>query len=260
VYVNILKQLAKMIDNLNPYTVGYSEMMSRYSIVIGKQLGMPEEEIRDLALAAYLSNIGVLGLSNDLYQKEGKFTEAEYEMMKLHAEVGASMVSVTTGNKRVASYIMYHHERIDGAGYPAGLRGADIPLGARIIGVVQTFLAKINGRKGRDPLPFDRALEMLQSAAGTQLDKQVVQAFVAWFESKQQNPAFSERSLGHCWEMCCTPSSICEHCPVYQQSGGTAFKNCWEYEGNLCSSHGKSCSTCFVRTEYTTRSEVKRRA
>jgi hypothetical protein len=154
---------------------------------------------------------------------------------------------------------MYHHERIDGAGYPAGLRGADIPLGARIIGVVQTFLAKINGRKGRDPLSFDKALEMLQSAAGTQLDKQVVQAFVAWFESKQKNPAFSERSLGYCWEMCCTPSSICEHCPVYRQSGA-AFKNCWEHEGNLCHSHGKSCSSCFVRTEFVTRGAVKRRA
>lgn len=258
VYVNILKQLARMMDNLNPYTVGYSEQMSRYSIVIAKQLKLPEDEIRDIALAAYLSNIGVLGLSSELYQKEGRFTEAEYEMMKLHSEVGASIVSITTGNKRVASYILYHHERIDGGGYPSGLRGHEIPTGAKIIAVVQTFLAKINGRKQRDPLPFDQALQMLVSASGSQLDKQVVEALIGWFQTKRGDPKFSERSLGSCWEMCCSPSSICEHCPVYNSSDRN--KNCWEFENNLCSLHGKSCATCFVMTEALSRKGMKRMA
>jgi HD-GYP domain-containing protein (c-di-GMP phosphodiesterase class II) len=253
VYINILKQLARMMDNLNPYTVGYSDQMSRYSIVIAKQLGLPDDEIRDIALAAYLSNIGVLGLSNELYQKEGRFTEAEYEMMKLHSEVGASIVNVTTGNKRVASYIMHHHERIDGAGYPAGLRGPEIPVGAKIIAVVQTFLAKINGRKQRDPLPFDQALQMLKTAAGTQLDPAAVDGLISWFQSKRSDPKLTGRSLGACWDMCCTPSSICEHCPVYMNN--EAGVNCWNVEGNLCGAHGKSCSTCFVRTEFASRRE-----
>jgi hypothetical protein len=251
VYINILKQLARMMDNLNPFTVGYSEQMSRYAIVIAKQLKLPEDEIRDIALAAYLSNIGVIGLSSELYQKEGKYSEAEFEMMKLHSEVGASIVSVTTGNKRVANYIMYHHERMDGGGYPAGLRGNDIPMGARIIAVVQTFLAKINGRKQRDPLPFDQALQMLISASGSQLDQQVVNGLINWFQSKRSDPKFSERSLGTCWEMCCSPSSICEHCPVYQNNSSN--KNCWEFDDNLCNLHGKSCATCFVKTEVVTR-------
>lgn len=258
VYVNILKQLARMMDNLNPYTVGYSEQMSRYSIVIAKQMKLPEEEIRDIALAAYLSNIGVLGLSSELYQKEGKYTETEYEMMKLHSEVGASIVSVTTGNKRVASYIMYHHERMDGGGYPTGLRGEEIPTGARIIAVVQTFLAKINGRKGRDPLPFDQALKMLGAASGSQLDQQVVNALIAWFQNKRSDPKLSNYSLGSCWEMCCSPSSICEHCPVYMNNDSK--KHCWDYEDNLCSAHGKTCATCFVKTEFYTRSDSKRLA
>ncbi|MFD0697133.1 HD-GYP domain-containing protein [Paenibacillus sp. GCM10027628] len=258
VYIQILKKLARMMDNLNPYTIGYSDQMSRYSIIIAKELGLPDDEIRDIALAAYLSNIGVLGLSADLYQKEGKYTEAEYEMMKLHSEVGASIISITTGNKRVASYIMSHHERMDGAGYPAGLRGAEIPTGARILAVVQTFLAKINGRKQRDPLTFDKALQMLVSATGTQLDKQVVDALVQWYQRKRLDPQFNDRSLGNCWEMCCVPSSICEHCPVYMSSSSGSRKNCWEVEGNLCSSHGKSCASCFVRTEFMTRSAVIR--
>lgn len=257
VYIRILKKLARMMDNLNPYTIGYSDQMSRYAIIIAKELGLPEDEIRDIALAAYLSNIGVLGLTTDLYQKEGKYTEAEFEMMKLHSEVGASVMSVTTGNKRVASYILSHHERMDGAGYPSGLRGAEIPVGARILAVVQTFLAKINGRKQRDPLSFDKALQMLVSASGTQLDKQVVDALVRWYQRKRVDPKFAERSLGNCWEMCCAPSSICEHCPVFITSNAGSRVNCWEVEGSLCSSHGKSCTTCFVRTEFVTRSAMK---
>jgi HD-GYP domain-containing protein (c-di-GMP phosphodiesterase class II) len=259
VYINILKKLARMMDNLNPYTIGYSDQMSRYAIIIAKELKLSEPEIRDIALSAFLSNIGVLGLSSELYQKEGKYTDAEYEMMKLHAEVGASVISVTTGNKRVASYILHHHERIDGAGYPSGLRGPEIPIGARIIAVVQTFLAKINGRKERDPLPFDKALQMLVSASGTQLDKQVVDALLQWYRNKQMDPLLIDRALGNCWDMCCTPSSICEHCPVYQQSNSDPI-NCWEVEGNLCNAHGKKCSACFVQTEFLTRYAVKKKA
>lgn len=251
-YTSILKTLARLLDNLSPYTVGYSEQMSLYSVVIAKELGLEEHVIRDTALAAYLSNIGIFGISTELYQKEGKYSEKEFEMMKLHSEVGASLVRVTTGNERVSSFIMHHHERMDGKGYPGGLRGDHIPVGARIIAVVQTFLAQINGRKYRAPLPFHKALDTLRAAAGTQLDPVIVQAFVEWFRRKQSSPERENRSIGSCWEMCCAPSSICEHCPVYHRQDA----NCWEVEGNSCSAHGKSCETCFVRTEYVHRYEM----
>jgi HD-GYP domain-containing protein (c-di-GMP phosphodiesterase class II) len=251
-YVNILKTLAQLQDNLVPHTVGYSELMSRYSVVIAKEMGLDDEVIRDIALAAYLSNIGVIGISTDLVNKEGKFSEEEFEMMKLHSEVGASIVQSTLGNERVSSYIMHHHERIDGNGYPKGLSANDIPVGARIIAVVQTFLAIINGRKYRDPVPFDQALQALQAAAGSQLDEQIIRTFLTWFRRKQADPQISGRSLGVCWEMCCTPSSICENCPAYQRTD----KNCWEIEGNNCQAHGKKCQTCYVRTETISRKEA----
>ncbi|EXX85365.1 HD family phosphohydrolase [Paenibacillus darwinianus] len=255
-YTGILKGLAQLLDNLSPYTIGYSELMSRYAIIIAKELGLSGKEITDIALAAYLSNIGMLGITIDLYQKEGKYTDQEFELMKLHSEVGASIVRMTIGNEQVAEYILYHHERMDGNGYPANLKGDEIPMGSRIIAVIQTFLAKINGRKYRDPLPFHQALHTLRAAAGTQLDPQVVEAFIRWFERKQRNPQFQARSLGSCWEMGCVPSDICESCPVYRRTD----VNCWEVEGNNCSSHGKSCETCFVRTEYVYRSESLKRA
>jgi len=243
-YMELLKALSRTIDNLNPYTVGYSELMSRYSIVIAKELGLSQKEIQDIAFAAYVSNIGVIGLSEELYLKEGKYTETEFEKMKLHAEVGAVIIEMTLGNKAVAAYIRHHHERIDGNGYPAGLKGQEIPLGARIIAVVQTFLAKINGRRYRDPLAFQQALDLLDSAAGSHLDAAVVKAFLNWFK-KKQNAAIAGRALGPCWEMCVSPVEICASCPAYNQTD----KNCWEMEKNNCLSHGKSCETCFVYTE-----------
>lgn len=249
IYVHILKTLANLQDNLTPYTIGYSELMSRYSVVVAKQLGLDDETILDISLAAYLSNIGVLGVSTSLVTKEGKYSEEEYEMMKLHADVGASIVESTLGNKRVAECILHHHERMDGNGYPAGLSGEQIPIGARIIGVIQTFLALVNGRKHRDPLPFGQALERLVAASGTQLDGTVVDALISWFREKQNGPEINGRSLGVCWEMLCTPSSICESCPAYRRTD----RNCWEFETNNCASHGKSCSSCFVYTETLTR-------
>ena len=252
VYTSILKKLSQLLDNLTPYTVGYSEQMSRYSIIIAQEMGLPDDVVRDVALAAYLSNIGMLGISTELYQKEGKYTEQEFEMMKLHSEVGAQIVRVITGNERAAAFIMHHHERMDGNGYPAGLKGGEIPVGSRILAVVQTFLAKINGRMYREPLSFHLALKTLQTAAGTQLDADIVNIFIRWFQKKQMDPKFNGRSLGNCWEMNCTPSIVCEHCPAY----GRTDINCWEAESNNCRAHGKQCETCFVRTEVATRGEV----
>lgn len=252
-YIETLQILANMIDNLTPYTVGYSEQMARYSTIVAQQLGVGREELQEIYIAAYLSNIGIIGLSSDLFSKEGRFTELEYEMVKLHADVGASIVETMLGNPRIASYIRHHHERVDGYGYPAALKDTEIPLGARIIAVVQTFLAKINSRNGRSPLPFDKALELLQSSAGTQLDTEVVTALVQWFRQKQEIFADSENSLGPCWEMNCTPASICETCPAF----GQKTKNCWEFERNCCKSHGNECSTCFVKSEVLSRSALK---
>lgn len=244
-----LKSLVRMMDSTNPYTLGYSELMSRYSTVLALRLGMPDDEIRDVGLAAFLSNIGVLGLSRTLYLKEGKYTENEFARMKLHSEVGATIVRLVTGNERAASFILHHHERCDGNGYPFGLQGEEIPLGARILAVVQTFLAKINGRRYRHPLPFDQALHLLQTASGSQLDEKVVNALIQWFEEKQTDPSKAGRSLGTCWEICCSPASLCIKCPAYQKEE----KNCWEFTQTLCHLHGKYCESCIVKTEWLTR-------
>ncbi|WP_309120782.1 HD domain-containing phosphohydrolase [Paenibacillus sp.] len=251
-YVPLLQALARLLDDLSPNTIGYSELLSRYSIVIAREMGLSTGEIRDVAIAAYLAHIGTIALSSDLFQKEGQYTDAEFELMKLHAEVSALIVSFATGNERAASYIRHHHERMDGNGYPAGLKGAEIPAGARIIAVVQTFLAKINGRNYRDPMSFNQSLQTLRSASGQQLDADMVNVFIDWYQDKRRSQIDAKKALGACSEMCCVPETICRTCPAY----GRTDKNCWETEGVLCAAHGKTCDSCFVKTEYVSRKSV----
>lgn len=245
-YVEMLRMMVETIDNLEPHTVGYSELMARYSEIIAREMKLDGQEIRDVVLAATLSNIGLFGFSNELLFKPGKYTDFEYDTMKLHSEVGASIIEVTIANPKVASYIRYHHERIDGNGYPEGLKWEEIPLGARIIAVVQTFLASITGRRYREPLPFEKSFQLLHAACGTQLDEAVVEALINWFRKKQAGSARKGRSLGSCWEMRCVPRSICGQCPAYQDRG----QNCWEIEGTKCEAHGNKCPSCFVYTEF----------
>ncbi|WP_416828371.1 HD-GYP domain-containing protein [Ectobacillus polymachus] len=244
-YIELLKSLADMMDQMSPYTVGYSKLMSRYSIAIARQMGLSEFHVQSVGLAAYLSNIGTIGLSDGLLNKEGKYSDEEYEQMKLHSEVGAAIIENTIAQEEVALYVKYHHERMDGNGYPSRLVGEEIPVGARILAVVQTFLAKIKGRSYRDPLPFDDALELLQKSAGSQLDSEIVSTFIHWYTRKRVQLENRNKALGNCWELCCTPSFICSQCPAY----GNRNINCWESESNNCRAHGKTCQTCFVYTE-----------
>lgn len=245
-YFEILKMLSVMIDNLSPYTVGYSELMAHYSAIIAEEMKLPEKDINEICIAAFLSNIGVMALSNQLMTKSDKYSEVEYEIMKLHCEVGASIIESTVGNANIASYIRYHHERIDGFGYPEGLKDEAIPVGAKILAVSQTFLAKIIGRESRAPLPFENAIKTITSASNSHLDANVVDALIRWISKKQSNDHLKNSSLGKCYEMRCSPESICSTCDAFKATSG----NCWDYGGKICAAHGNECGTCFIRTEY----------
>lgn len=245
-YVDILKTLANLVDNLNKNSVSYSELMYRYAYVIASEMKLPNEDVQEISLAAYLSNIGIIGLSEQLLSKKGKYNEIEYETMKHHSESGAAIIEATLGNPRVASYIRHHHERYDGYGYPSRLKGEEIPLGARIIFVVQTFLAKVLSRDYREALPFEDVIKQLQVASGTQLDRKVVNTLIAWFDRKEKQFKDRNCALGNCFDMRCAPEDICINCPAYKDT----TKNCWEFKNVRCSEHGNRCETCFIRTEY----------
>lgn len=249
-YISTLKMLVDHVDNMEPYTVGHSVLISRYSGIIARELGLDAEEIKDVMLAGYFHDIGMVGLAGDVLFKEGRYTEIEQENMRLHSEVGASIIETTIGNPRVAMYVRQHHERWDGCGYPEGLRGEEISMGARIIAVADTFCAKLTGRKHRGPLSFEKALEILQNSARAQLDPTVINVLVNWFHKKQSSAKSGQKALGSCWEMRCCPSYIASGCPAY----GKQNVNCWEIRDTLCAQHGNNCSSCMIFTEASSRS------
>ncbi len=251
--VDMLKSLSQVMDNLTHYTIGRSELTSRFSLIIGNEMGLDKKTLYDLSMAAFLSNIGIIGISEDIFLKQGKYAKTEYELMKLHCDIGASIVESTTGNKNASKYILQHHERIDGNGYPNGLKGGEIELPARIISVVQTFLAKIKGREDREPLSFETALDLIKSSSSSQLDKDVVETLTQWFNKKREPMLNVKKSLGPCWEMLCIPEEICSSCPAYRNTE----INCWENAKNNCKGHGDNCETCYVHTEYLSRIKLR---
>lgn len=250
-YVGALKSLLEATDNLEPHTVGHSDLIANYSVAMAKELRLSVQDIQEIKLAGYFHDVGMLGLSSDILYKPGKYTALEFETMKIHAEVGASIGESVIGNPKVASYIRHHHERWDGFGYPQGLRGEEIPLGARIIAVADMFAAKLGGRKYREPATFERAITDLLTTSGSQLDPVAVEAFLNWFKRKQADPGRAGRSLGPCWVMRCCPASIHKQCVAFEKTD----KNCWEFAGVNCAAHGNKCDSCFVHTEATYRSE-----
>jgi HD-GYP domain-containing protein (c-di-GMP phosphodiesterase class II) len=251
-YLDMLKMMVKAVDDLETYSVGHSQLISRYSGIIAKELQMDSKQIQEIMLAGYLHDVGMLGLSGEIIFKTGKYTDVEQEAMKLHAEVGASIIESIVSNSTVASYIRYHHERWDGYGYPHSLKGQEIPIGARIIAVVDTFCAKLAGRKNREPVAFDKAIADLQAAVGTQLDPNLVSKLVSWFERKRANTTSKDKPLGACWEMRCCPSNISQFCAAYQNTG----QNCWDLEQTNCAAHGNTCPTCIVFTEFMYRLQI----
>lgn len=244
-YIKTLKTFIETTDNLQPHTVGHSELIVRYAVSIARQMGLEPEEIENIKLAAYFHDIGMISIKERFVNKQGRFSQLEYEAVKIHPEVGAVIIESTIANEYIASYVRYHHERWDGLGYPEGLQGNRIPLGARIISVADFFTAKIQGRPYREPVNFEQAISDLQAASGAQLDPQVVDILLSWFAKKQSNPLLAGRSLGLCWEMRCCPAHIRSNCPASTQKN----KNCWEIEGVNCAAHGDRCPTCMVRTE-----------
>jgi HD-GYP domain-containing protein (c-di-GMP phosphodiesterase class II) len=228
--------------------------MSQYASVIAREMKTSPEDRKNILLAAYLSNIGVVAIPEKILFKKGVYTKEEYEATKIHSEAGALFVALTIGNRQVEQYIRYHHERMDGAGYPEGLKGLEIPLGARILAVVQTFSSKIRGRDYREPLSFEKIIQLIEEDSGKSLDREVVSALVNWFKRKQENPIYDKNSLGPCWEMRCATEEICSKCPVYKRTD----KYCWQFEKNNCLAHGNTCETCHVYTEFINRNIILR--
>lgn len=162
---------------------GHSDRVALYALAIGKRLDLPRKVLSDLKSAAILHDVGKVGISPSIVEKLGRLSDREFEIMRLHSTIAIRMLERVPELKDSIPMIKHHHERFDGKGYPDGLAGHDIPLGARIIAVAETFDILVSDVPWRDALPIKDALEELKSCSGTQFDPMVVEAFLAAIES-----------------------------------------------------------------------------
>jgi hypothetical protein len=176
----LLEDLANALEARDPYTHGHSRRVARHTAMIAKKMGLPRTEVSKVRAAAAVHDVGKIDTPSEILNKPDRLTDEEFAVVKLHPARGEEMVSVL-GDEELARIVRHHHERLDGAGYPDRLSGDDIPLGARIIAVADTFDAITSDRPYRSVRPHKQALDILSKEAGTQLDPDAVRAFSSYY-------------------------------------------------------------------------------
>jgi diguanylate cyclase (GGDEF)-like protein/putative nucleotidyltransferase with HDIG domain len=176
-----IEALALAIDAKDQTAQSHIRRVQVYAAGLARALGMPETEIQGVKTAALLHDIGKLAVPEHILSKPGPLTQEEFQKIRIHPQVGAEIISGVPFPYPVAPLILSHHERWDGKGYPAGLKGEDIPLGARILSVVDYFDALMSERPYHKAMGFDAAIGLLRQESGKALDPRVVRTFVEMY-------------------------------------------------------------------------------
>jgi len=177
-YTGTLQAMILALDLRESETGYHSYRVTEYAITLGRHMNLSEPELSVLAKGALLHDIGKIGIPDQILLKPGKLTDEEWEVMRKHAEHGYGMLKKIEFLEESAEIVFAHHEHFDGTGYPNGLSGHDIPLGARIFSVIDAMDAMTNSRVYREEIPFEEAIERIKEASGTQFDPEIVDVFV----------------------------------------------------------------------------------
>lgn len=178
--LRMLKKIAVSLESRDPYTHGHSQRVARHSYMVAKTMRLPRQFCRKVQLAGLLHDIGKLQVPKAILIKPTRLTDEEFAIIKTHPEAGAKLVGIL-GDQELVAMVRGHHERTDGAGYPHGAKGPEIPLGARIIAVADTFDAITSKRPYRAAQKHQAAIDILSAEAGTRLDASVVRAFRLYY-------------------------------------------------------------------------------
>jgi len=183
-FLESIYAFAKTIEAKDYYTGEHCEHMVSLAVSIGKKLNLSEKEMEDLKHAAMLHDLGKIGIPDEILLKKGKLTDAEYEIIRKHPQIGAEIIRHIHFLKDVAPIVLYHHERFDGFGYCAGLKGKEIPLGARIIAIADVYQALTSDRPYRKAYSIPEAIKIIKEGSGTQFDPEIVKVFFEIIEEK----------------------------------------------------------------------------
>ncbi len=178
-FLGSIQMLAGAVDEKDPYTRGHSDRVTRYSLLIGKEMKLPADFLETLQISAQLHDVGKIGIEDHILKKPGALTAEEFEVMKTHTTKGANILRPVTQLAEMLPGIELHHEALDGRGYPYGLKGEQIPLLAKVIAVADTFDALTTNRPYQHAHTPEEALKIIQNLAGKRLDPEPVAALLA---------------------------------------------------------------------------------
>jgi HD-GYP domain-containing protein (c-di-GMP phosphodiesterase class II) len=176
-YTRPIADLIDAIEWKDLYTLGHVRRVATYAVMMGKELGLPPLDLRALALGAQMHDVGKIGVPDRILTKPSALTTEERAIIEQHSERGFEIAAKVTALAPALAGIRFHHERVDGTGYPLGLRGDDIPLQARIVAVADAFDAMTSGRVYQPAVPYDQAFAEMERCVGTHFDGACVQAF-----------------------------------------------------------------------------------
>jgi putative nucleotidyltransferase with HDIG domain len=181
-YLSTITSLARTIEAKDPYTGGHTERVRDFAMLLAREMGLCEEDLRAIEVGSIIHDIGKIGIPDGILTKPGKLTDEEFDAMRRHPEISSYIVSELELPAIVKDMVRSHHERWDGHGYPDGLAGSEIPLAARILAVADTVDAMTSNRSYRTALPVEQAVEEVRSLAGVQFCPDVAATFLACYD------------------------------------------------------------------------------
>jgi HD-GYP domain-containing protein (c-di-GMP phosphodiesterase class II) len=181
-FMSSIQMIAGAVDEKDPYTKGHSDRVTRYTMVLANELGLLQEELEKIRIAAQLHDVGKIGIEDRILKKPGALTPEEFEVMKTHTTKGGAILRPVTALKEMIPGIEGHHESLDGRGYPYGLKGDQIPQMPRIIMVADTFDAMTTNRPYQAAMDPEYVIRIINSLANTKFDPRVVKALTSVFE------------------------------------------------------------------------------
>ena len=177
-YFEMVQTLARAIDAKDAYTYDHADRARKYAKEIAIKMNLPYTIVRNIEYAALMHDIGKIGIADNILLKKEKLTEKESKILRTHPTIGYKILAPVKFLAPVAPMVLYHQEWYDGSGYPEGLAKEEIPLGARIVAVIDAYDAMTSNRPYRKALPIDKAVEELYNGAGKQFDPKIVDTFI----------------------------------------------------------------------------------
>jgi HD-GYP domain-containing protein (c-di-GMP phosphodiesterase class II) len=177
-WLQFLINMSKFVDRRVSKTGEHSENVAKWASTTARRLKMSDDEVKNIYWASILHDIGKIGISDRVLRKKATLSEDDWILIKMHPTIGSNIVSAIDAMPALAPTISAHQEKFDGTGYPKGLSGKNIPLGARILGIADAYQAMVEDRYYREGRTHEEAVEELQKVKGTQFDPEVLDVFL----------------------------------------------------------------------------------